>query len=115
MKFFLRFKIYEFAEEHGYTVLHTLPYHCHFNHTELVCPQTNTYYNRNIRRNWFGMEAMKRGGGNCWKMFVCLFFCVDYNAKSVDIVVQIFFANFQVTPINYDMTVYRTACERKRK
>jgi hypothetical protein len=44
-----------------------------------------------------------------------LVFCVGYNAYSVDTVVQIFFANFHVTPTNYDRAVYRLEGERERK
>jgi transposase len=55
MKFFLRFKIDEFIEEHGHKVLCLPPYHCYFNPTECVWSQAKRYYNSNIGRDWFGM------------------------------------------------------------
>jgi hypothetical protein len=55
---FDRFKIDELIEEHGHTILQLSPYHCHFNPIELVWSQAKRYYNSNIGRNGFGMEAI---------------------------------------------------------
>jgi transposase len=54
------FKIEELIEEYGHTVLQLPPYHCHFNSIELVWLQAKRYYNSNIGKNGFGMEAMKK-------------------------------------------------------
>jgi hypothetical protein len=56
------FKIYEFIDERGNTVSHTLPYNCHFNDTELVLAPDYNLYNSNIGRNGSGMQTEKRRG-----------------------------------------------------
>lgn len=50
----------ELIKEHGHKVLWLLPYHCHFNSTELVWLQAKRYNNSNIGRNGFGKEVVNK-------------------------------------------------------
>jgi hypothetical protein len=77
MKFFCRFKIDELIPEHGHKVLSLLPYHCYFNSIEMVWSQVKRYYNSNISKNGFGLEA----GTDMWEgSLFCLF--IGYKAKT---------------------------------
>jgi hypothetical protein len=57
---FDRYKVDDLIKEHGHKVLRLPPYNCHFNPIELVWSQAKRYYNSNIGRNGFGMEAVKK-------------------------------------------------------
>jgi hypothetical protein len=62
----------------GFTCI--LQYYCHFDATELVWSQDKRYYNSNIGRNEFGMEAVK----NMWEESVehiCMFVCFSLTTK----------------------------------